>query len=387
MTTIQAVAFSSFTYSASSKKFKSSLDVSKLETDHLSVPRLLVDELNRRNGLKTLRTTSRNIELCPMVGNHTRKGEELTDWKAVQELYAIMEIVADRVEMHKNIGIQRDNWNRLLLNSVNGMTVTAATMAGLAVMSGAGASLLPLKLSFSFLYMAATGILIVMNKIQPSQLAEEQRNAARLFKQLHEDIKITLALENPKSDNVKDLNTQHEKIRGDAERNGWNDKLEQKMKEITEVLKRKDTAEYVRLGNLVLKVSKALSICGPLFTGLAAVGSAFMGLPSCGSLPELFGVMFGTLATVVNTMEHGGQVGMVFEMYRSCAGSFRLMEDTIESTLKEKDVNKREDGELMEVKLALQLGRSLSELRDLGDNSSLTSRPIKTNTEFASKLL
>ncbi|GMY31206.1 putative f-box protein [Fagus crenata] len=83
-----------------------------------------------------------------------------------------------------------------LLTSLNGMTVTAA-ISGVGVKAPA---ILPLKLSSTLLYMAVTGITLVMNKIQPSQLAEEKRNAARLFKQLHEDIQITLALQNPISE-------------------------------------------------------------------------------------------------------------------------------------------------------------------------------------------
>lgn len=49
-----------------------------------------------------------------------------------------------------------------------------------------------LMLSYTLLYTAVTGILMVMNKIQPSQLAEEHRNAARLFKQFHQQIKTVL---------------------------------------------------------------------------------------------------------------------------------------------------------------------------------------------------
>ncbi|KAL0321122.1 UNVERIFIED_CONTAM: putative F-box protein [Sesamum radiatum] len=36
------------------------------------------------------------------------------DSLVVAKLYAILEAVADRVEMHKNIGDQRTNWNSLL---------------------------------------------------------------------------------------------------------------------------------------------------------------------------------------------------------------------------------------------------------------------------------
>ena len=183
------------------------------------------------------------------------------------------------------------------------------------------------------------------------------------------------------------LKTQQEKGNGKVNRNGWNEKLEEEMREVLGVMKRKDEAEYVRLSKVVLKVNKILAVCGPLFTGLAAVGSILQGLPFIGSWGAFLAVMFGALATVVNTVEHGGQVGMVFEMYRDSAGFFRLMEETIESNLKEEEADRRENGELLEVKVALQLGRSLSELRDLASTtSSLSSRISTDKEEFGSKL-
>ncbi|KAJ1427178.1 Petal formation-expressed [Sesbania bispinosa] len=47
-------------------------------------------------------------------------------------------------------------------------------------------------------------------------------------------------------------------------------------------------------------------------------------------------LMAGSLAAAINAFEHGGQVGMVFEMYRNCGGLFKLLEETIETTLEEK---------------------------------------------------
>ncbi|GMN26335.1 hypothetical protein TIFTF001_051509 [Ficus carica] len=96
--------------------------------------------------------------------------------------------------------------------------------------------------------------------------------------------------------------------------------------------------------------------------------------------------MSGALAAVVNTLEHGGQVGMVFEMYRSSAGFYKHMEETIESTLEDAATDERENGELFEVKTALQLGRSLSELRDLASELSSSSELEQAQEEFASKL-
>ncbi|OVA03398.1 Petal formation-expressed [Macleaya cordata] len=374
---------------------------------HLYLPKLPIPRSNEPTTIITKKEPRTNI-------NHSSRdddNDEIT--RVTAELYMIMEAVAERVEMHTNIGEQRNNWNTILLNSINAITITAATMTGLAastgvIMGSSSSALLALKLSSTLLYSAATGMLLVMNKIQPSQLSEEQRNAARLFKQLHTQIQTKLSLSTPTQMDVKQAmekvlaldrayplpllggqQQQHEVINGkqQVEKNGWSSRLEKEMKDIVEVLKNKDIEEYVRLSKMVLKINKILAISGPLLTGIGAFGSAFVGSPSHGSAAVLFGVVAGALATVVNTLEHGGQVGMVFEMYRACAGSFQLLEETIESTLKEREVEKRENGELFEMKVALQLGRSLSELRNLAARSS-SSKDIEdtTSTEFASKL-
>ncbi|XP_062088315.1 probable F-box protein At4g22030 [Humulus lupulus] len=342
----------------------------------------------------------------------------------IEKMYAILEAVSDRVEMHKNIGAQRDNWNNLLLSSVNSITLAAATMAGVSVLSPS----IALKLSSTILYLAATGILVIMNKIQPSQLAEEQRNATRLFKQLQTEIQTKLSIGNPTALDVNEamekvlaldkayqlplLGAMIEKFPETVEsavwwprkvgqqkqtsqvgynNNGWSKKLEEEMREVSKVIERKDVAEYLRLSEKALKLNKILAISGPVLTGLAAAATAVSGgignTHGVGAAATVVGVVAGALASVVNTLEHGGQVGMVFEMYRSNAGFFRLMEETIESNLREADVDRRENGEVFQTKVALQLGRSLSELKNL---SSSTSRYVNHNgsdsEEFASKL-
>ncbi|KAK7838803.1 putative f-box protein [Quercus suber] len=148
--------------------------------------RNLGEELNIRDGF---------ISTIPVEKINDRSHNSSTNIVTTQ-LNAILEAVADRVEMHANIGEQRDNWNTLLLNSINMITLTAATMAGVvATAGGIGMPLLALKLSSTLLYSAATGMLLIMNKIQPSQLAEEQRNATRLFKQLQSQIQTLLSIE------------------------------------------------------------------------------------------------------------------------------------------------------------------------------------------------
>ncbi|CAA2972165.1 probable F-box At4g22030 [Olea europaea subsp. europaea] len=69
-------------------------------------------------------------------------------------------------------------------------------MAGIAATSviGGVAPVAALKLSSTIMYLSAIGMLSIMNKIQPSQLAEEQRNATRLLKQLHNQIQTIIAM-------------------------------------------------------------------------------------------------------------------------------------------------------------------------------------------------
>ena len=74
----------------------------------------------------------------------------------------------------------------------------------------------------------------------------------------------------------------------------------------------------------------------------------------------LLGVMGGVLATIINTLEHGFQIGTLIEMFRNCAGFYRKLEEKIiEFNSKE---SCQEDMELFEMKMALQLGRRVSEL-------------------------
>ncbi|OWM83412.1 hypothetical protein CDL15_Pgr012893 [Punica granatum] len=159
------------------------------------------------------------------------------------------------------------------------------------------------------------------------------------------------------------------------------------MRAIVDVLKRKDEKDYLRLGNIAWKANKVLAVSGPVLTGLAAVSSIF----AAGSSPSaaaaaMVAVTAGSLAAAVNSFEHSGQVGMVVEMYRNCAGFFRLLEESIESMLEERDVESRENGELFEKKVAMKLGRSLSQLRDLARKSIYSDIKGTEIDEFGSRL-
>ncbi|MFS8010988.1 putative petal formation-expressed [Helianthus anomalus] len=162
-----------------------------------------------------------------------------------------------------------------------------------------------------------------MNKIQPSQLAEEQRNAARLFKQLESEIKTKIAISQPTLNDVNEvvekvlaidrayplplLGVMLEKFPAKVEpavwwpektsskrcndKNGWSVELEEEMKEITKVLEVKDKDDYIRFGEKALKLNKGLAIAGPLLTGLGATGSGILASSPHSSWAMVLGVM------------------------------------------------------------------------------------------------
>ncbi|XP_055806168.1 probable F-box protein At4g22030 [Solanum dulcamara] len=420
MATLQASSYlssscTSATSSSSSRRrpITAKINIPKIRTSKISIPMLISDH-------EQLITSNPMEELVLSPSRLLSDTNNIVDdLLVIEKLYAIKEAVADRVEMHRNIGEQRSQWNSMLLTSINGITLAAATMAGIAASSSSGDPVLGLKMSSTMMYLAATGMLTIINTIQPSQLAEEQRNATRLFQDLYNQIETTLSIGHPSAIDVKEamdkvlaidkayplplLGVMLEKFPSSVEpsvwwpqqrrrqlkshvNDNWNGKLEEEMKEIMGVLGRKDQEEYISLGEKALKLNKFLAMSGPLLTGLAAIGSMFIESSTAShgyNWAAMLGIVGGALASVVNTIEHGGQVGMVFEMYRSNAGFFQYTQDSIESNLSETEMDRRENGEVFEMKVALKLGRSLSDLRNLAASSLSKGEEID---EFASKL-
>ncbi|KFK30971.1 hypothetical protein AALP_AA6G051500 [Arabis alpina] len=384
---------------------KAAVSIPKLPKFHVSIPKIPIKK-------QTLSVQEPSFEFVEESVPFALKQKRDSDSIQRSRLNAVLEEVMDRIEMHKNIGEQRNNWNSLLLNSVNMITLTAALMAGMASVNGHGVdSVTAVKVASTVLLTSATGIAALMSKIQPSQLAEEQRNATRLFKKLRIEIEMFLR-ENEEidEDDVKEairkvlaldkayplplIGTMLEKFPEEFKpatwwpekkqrnpnpktglSNGWSQELEMEMRDVANVVKNRDAEDYERLGNVALKLNRILAISGPVLTGVSAVSSVFIGQDS--GLAGIVAMTCASLAAVVNTLEHGGQVGMVFEMYRNSAGFFSLLEESMKST------EKRENGQVFETKVALKLGRSLSELRELGKKSNLSQ--VKDN-EFASKL-
>uniref|UniRef100_A0A2N9ESX1 F-box protein n=1 Tax=Fagus sylvatica TaxID=28930 RepID=A0A2N9ESX1_FAGSY len=384
MASLQAstLLLSSSSSSSCSRKINAAIHVPNLPKLNFSVPKIstrkqLGEELNIRQDrfMNTVITTT------PIEDRSDKSTTIVTT-----QLYAILEAVADRVEMHANIGAQRDNWNTLLLNSINMITLTAATMAGIAATGGIGMPLLALKLSSTFYKPKSKPMLAIETPTQ-EDVKDVMEKVLALDKAYPLPLLGTMLEKFPEkfepavwwpSNQVQKKN-KGKQCNTPRDNNGWSEELEMEMREIIQVVKRKDIEDYVRLGNLKLKINKVLAISGPLLTGIAAIGSAFVGNGSCAAIVA---VAAGALASVVNSFEHGGQVGMVIEMYRNCGGFFQLMEESIKATLEERDLEKRENGELFEMKVALKLGRSLSQLRELARKSSTSSHV----DEFASKL-
>ncbi|KAF0934191.1 hypothetical protein E2562_023450 [Oryza meyeriana var. granulata] len=349
----------------------------------------------------------------------------------VEKLRAVAEAAADRADMHDIIGRQRDNWNHLLLHSNNSLLLAASVMAALAP---AAPGAVALKASAGVLLASAAVTMAAVNKIQPSQLAEEQRNATRLWRQLERDVRATLELTPTTKADVQDAmdrvlaldaayplpllpvmldkfpkaveparwwptKKQHAPINtspsmptnGAGQRvamagNGWTQELEEEMRGILRVVKAKDENEYVSVGKLVLSLNKRLAVAGPPLAGTAALAAAFIGSGEAGTWASCVAVVGGALAAAVNTVEHGGQVGMLFELCRNVAGIYRKIQEDIEANLEEADVERRENGEVFEMKVALQLGRSPSELKQF---RAMASPAVKDEEikDFAGKLV
>ncbi|KAM0896764.1 hypothetical protein ACQ4PT_022983 [Festuca glaucescens] len=347
---------------------------------------------------------------------------------SLEKLRAIADAAADRAEMHDIIGRQRDNWNHLLLHSTNSLTLAASAMAALAP---AAPSMVALKASAGVLLATAAVTMAAVNKIQPSQLAEEQRNATRLWRELEREVRAAIALGAPTTkadvqeamDRVLALDAAYplpllpgmlEKFpkaveptrwwpsrrpaqpkksksfgrRGSApiaSGNGWSQDLEDEMRGLLRVIKAKDENEFLTVGKLVLNLNRGLAVAGPALAGTAAVASVFIGSGEAGTWASGAAVLGGALAAAVNTVEHGGQMGMLFELLRNCAGFYRKIQEDIEANLAEPDVERREGGELFATKVALKLGRSLSDLKQFRKMASPSVRDEDIK-EFAGKL-
>ncbi|RLN07202.1 putative F-box protein [Panicum miliaceum] len=360
----------------------------------------------------------------------------IQDGTAAERLRAVADAAADRAEMHDIIGRQRDNWNHLLLHSTNSLALAASALAALA--PAAPGTVAALKASAGALLATAAVTMAAVNRIQPSQLAEEQRNATRLWRQLERDVRhrgeaagggVTDADVQEAMDRVlaldaayplpllpgmlekfpktveparwwprrrpQPLKTRRSKSFGrrggsssaTTNTNGWTPELEEEMRGLLRVLRAKDEHQYLTVGELVLTLNRGLAVAGPALAGAGAVAAAFIGSGAgeAGGWASGAAALCGALAAAANTVEHGGQLGMLFELLRNCAGFYRKLQEDIEAALGEADVDRRENGEVFETKVALLLGRSASDLRQFREMASPSFRDEDIK-DYAGKL-
>ncbi|CAN5974405.1 unnamed protein product [Sphagnum jensenii] len=318
-----------------------------------------------------------------------RNGVE--DFLLVAQLRNIALAAEDRSEMHAIIGVQRDNWNKLCHMTVNMTTIAAAMLA--AMNSGVGSTSLSMSVAAFLLNGGAAGFMYLASKYQPSQLAEEQRTASRFHKLLARDIETTLLID-PRL--RKDAHLYMEEVMGRLQAldvgfplplkpnglekfpkvvapsvlgpvadlteteipanntNGWTDAITNDLQRTADKLHTSDIAKYVRAARNKEIPNKRLAISAPVF----AVVAALLSLVGCWPGIHLAGMAAACsiVAVLVSSFSNGGQIGMIFELYRNCAGYYVEMEQDIQSTMRV-PVCQREDGELYHQKIALQLGR------------------------------
>jgi hypothetical protein len=150
--------------------------------------------------------------------------------------------------------------------------------------------------------------------------------------------------------------------------NGWSNEMVEDLKHTAKKLKESDIETYLGWARNKERNNKRLAMLAPVLAASAALlslfGSCWPGihlaaLASTCSIAAVFGSSFS----------NGGQIGMIFELYRNCAGYYEQMVQDIQRTIRV-PVCQREDGELYHQKIALKLGRR--------DNMPLFSSAEKT---------
>jgi len=333
------------------------------------------------------------------------------DSRLVAQLRNIALAAEDRKEMHAIIGVQRDNWNKLCHTTVNMTTIAAAILAAMN-------SSFSMSVAAFLLNSSAAGFMFLASKYQPSQLAEEQRTAARFHKLLARDIHNTLLIDPRLRKNahlyMKEVMAKLEALElafplplkpnglekfpktvtpsilgpkanlsktevlptADANNNstnGWTQTREEDLKLTAEKLKSSDIQIYLQQARNKELANKTLAILAPVLTATAALLSLLTACncnwPATAStntttklgihllpLANLISSICSIAAVGCSSFSNGGQIGMIFELYRNCAGYYEEMEQEIQTTIR-LPVSQREHGELFHQKIALQLGR------------------------------
>ncbi|KAF8670638.1 hypothetical protein HU200_050492 [Digitaria exilis] len=302
-------------------------------------------------------------------------------------------------------------------------------------MAALAATMPPLKASAGVLLATAAVTMAAVNTIQPSQLAEEQRNATRLWRQLERHLRASLLA----AGNITDADVQDamdrvpaldaayplpllpgmlEKFPKSVEPPGGGlaagPPPAEEHQEIQELRppRRRHQRQWMDAGagggDARAPPRAARKGRAPIPHGRQASPHPQQGPRRGRPHPRRHGgggvgvhrqrrrgppphggrrgaaVVCGAAAAAANTVEHGGQMGMVFELLRNCAGVLSQVAGGHRGVLGEVDVERRENGEVFETKVALLLGRSSSELKQLGGWRRRRSRMRTSRTTPAS---
>lgn len=297
-----------------------------------------------------------------------------------------------RAAMHADLGVQRDNWNKLCHSTVTMATVAAAALAAINTLTGAPA--VSISVTAFLLNTGAGAMIFLANKLQPTKLAEQQRTAAHVYKTLAKEIEqellldprlredahmylenkltklnaypIPLAPENlvnfPKVPSAN-VTMRDSSLSGPEmctnNSNGWSNEVVDSLKGVAEKLRSSDIGFYQGLAQKKVKETARFVMLTQSFVIAAAALNMLQFLPWQFPFPLLTTGLAGACSVAAMftfSFSHGGQIGMILEMYENCIGAYVGMDQTIQKVIRT-PVCQREDGELFHQKIALQLGR------------------------------
>eukprot|EP00246_Nothoceros_aenigmaticus_P012474 TRINITY_DN38_c0_g1_i2.p1 TRINITY_DN38_c0_g1~~TRINITY_DN38_c0_g1_i2.p1 ORF type:complete len:335 (+),score=42.41 TRINITY_DN38_c0_g1_i2:312-1316(+) len=315
----------------------------------------------------------------------------------VAKLQNLAALCADRSEMHQVLAVQRDNWNSLF-----NVTLSLATVSSAVLSSLQGALHAPsLSVTAFMLDAAAAGIMAGLYQFQPAQLAEEQRTAARFFKNIVKEIETALRIDPRMRENanlfleekiarmqaldkafplpllplvlekfpkvlkpsvmgpVADTSRPVLPVKTPA--NGWTPAIEEDLAQVGEKLRAEDgdVAEYLGFMKKYLGINKLFVTMSPVMAAMgAAAALAGTVVPNEQQmLVACAAAGFSVMSAFAHSLTSCFQAGMVFEMYRNCAGFYMGMDHSIQRSLRI-PVELRENGELLHQRIAFQLGRA-----------------------------
>ncbi|KAI5056124.1 hypothetical protein GOP47_0029645 [Adiantum capillus-veneris] len=343
----------------------------------------------------------------------TPNGEE--DPFLVAHLHLIAHMAIDRAEMHSILAQQRDNWNKLFQSSLIALAMASTILSALSGFAPNICFSLPACTINLFLAF----IMIGFNHFQPSQLAEEQRTAARLSKKLAHDIEFTLKIaphlrqhaygyvreaterlhaidkayplpltpmvveKFPKKVRAPVLSKHVDEDVGfknstQVGGNGWEEGIAQTLQRVGELMVKGDARVYKERAERAKKMNLACAVVGPLCAGVGAALNLIGVMKEEGLIGGALHMNVGVIAAMASTFaafvaifSHDAQLGMIFELFRSSMGYFEEIDASITRAVS-LPVEKRENGVLFMLQVAYELGHRVEDLATLNLSSHKT---------------